>query len=91
MFENRVLRKTFGTKRDEVSGEVIKLHNEELLTKYYLVDQSRRLRWAGHVACMVDRSGAYRVLVGESEGKKPFGSPRCRWEHNIKMDLQEVL
>jgi len=48
------------------------------------------MRWAGHVAYMVDRRGAYRGLVGESEGKKPFGSHKCKWEHNFKVDLQEV-
>ena len=80
--ENRVLRKTLGSKRDEVLGEVAKLHNEELMIsavrQYYLVDQSRRKRWAGHVACMGDRGGAYRDLVAESEGRKPFGNPKCR-------------
>ena len=48
------------------------------------------MRWAGHVACMRDRSGVYRILVGKPEGKRPFGSPKRRREDNIKMDLQEV-
>jgi len=51
---------------------------------------SKRIRWAGHVACMGDGRGVYRVLVAESEGKRPLGRPRSRWEDNIKMDLQEV-
>ena len=72
-----------------------KLHNEELSDLYTLpnivrVVKSRRLRWAGHVARMGEGRGVYRVLVGKSEGKKPLGRPRRRWEGNIKMDLQEV-
>ena len=54
------------------------------------VIKSRTMRWAGHVACMGERSGVYRVLVGKPEGKRPLGRPRRRWENNIKMDLQEV-
>ena len=52
--------------------------------------KSRRIRWAGHVARMGERSGVYRVIVGKSEGKRPLGRPRRRWEDNIRMDLQEV-
>ena len=48
------------------------------------------MRWAGHVACMGKKRGAYRVLVAKCEGKRPLGRPRCRWEDNIKMELQEV-
>ena len=54
------------------------------------VIKSRRMRWAGHVACMGERRGIYRVLVGKPETKRPLGRPRHRWEDNIKMDLQEV-
>jgi hypothetical protein len=54
------------------------------------VIKSRRMRWAGHVACMGEGRGAYRVLVGRPDGRRPLGRPRCRWEENIKMDLQEV-
>ena len=54
------------------------------------VIKSRRMRWAGHVARMVEGRGVYRVLVGKPEGKRPLGRPRRRWEDNIKMDLQEV-
>ena len=54
------------------------------------VIKSRRMRWAGHVACMGEERGTYRVLVGKPEGKRPLGRPRCRWVDNIRMDLQEV-
>jgi hypothetical protein len=54
------------------------------------VIKSRRLRWAGHVACMGERRGAYRALVGKPEGRRPLGRPRHRWEDNIKVDLREV-
>jgi len=75
VFENRVLRRIFGTKRDKVTGEWRKLHNEEHNDLYsslniIQVTKSRRIRWAGHVARMGERRGAYRVLVGKSEGKK---------------------
>ena len=95
MFENRVLRGMFGAKRDEVTGEWRKLHNEELNDLYcspniVRVIKSRRMRWAGHVARRGERRGVYVVLVGKTEGKRTFGRPRRRWEDNIKMDLQEV-
>jgi hypothetical protein len=96
VFENRVLRRVFGPKRDEMTGEWRKLHNEELNDLYSLpnivrVVKSRRTRWAGHVALMGEDRGMHRMLVGKSEGKKPaLGKPRRRWEDNIKMDLQEV-
>ena len=95
MFENRVLRRIFGPRRDEVIGEWGKLHNEELNDLYcspniVRVIKSRRIRWAGHVARMRERRGVYRVLVVKTEGKRPHGRPRRRWEDNIKMDLQEV-
>jgi hypothetical protein len=95
VFENRVLRRVFGSKRDEVTGEWRKLHNEELSDLYSLpsivrVVKSRRMRWAGHVARMGEGRVVYRVLVGKPEGKRPLGRPRCRWEDNIKMDLQEM-
>ena len=95
VFENRVLRRIFGPKGDEGTGEWRKLHNEELNDLYcspniVRVIKSRRMRWAGHVARMGERRGVSRVLVGKSEGKRPLGKPRLRWEDNIKMDLQEV-
>jgi hypothetical protein len=77
VFENKVLRRTFGPKRDEVTGEWIKLRNEELNDLYSTpnivrVIKSRRMRWVGHVARMWERRGIYRVLVGKPEGKRPF-------------------
>ena len=95
VFENRVLRRTFGPKRDEITGEWEKLHNEELNDLYsspntFWATKSRRMRWAGHVARMGERGGIYRVLVGKPEGKRPLGRPRRRWEGNSKMDLQDV-
>ena len=95
VFENRVLRRVFGPKRDEVTGKWRKLHNEELSDLYSLpnivrVVKSRRMRWAGHVARMGEGKRVYRVLVGKLEGKRPLGRPRRRWEDNIKMDFQEV-
>ncbi|KAJ4443700.1 hypothetical protein ANN_05375 [Periplaneta americana] len=95
VFENKVLRKIFGAKRDEVTGEWRKLHNTELHALYTSPDiirtiKSRRLRWVGHVARMGESRNAYRVLVGRPEGKRPLGMPRRRWEDNIKIDLREV-
>ena len=95
MFENRVLRRVIGPKKDEVTGEWIKLHKEELRDLYPLpnilrVVKSRRMRRAGHVASMGEGIGVHRVLVGKPEEKRPLGRPRRRWEDNIKMDLQEV-
>ena len=95
VFENRELRRIFGTERDEVTGEWRELHNEELNDLYYSINiirviKSRRMRWAGPVASMGERRGTYRVLVGKPEGKRPLGRPTCGWEDNIKMDLQEV-
>jgi hypothetical protein len=93
--ENRVLRRVFEPKRDEVTGEWTKLHNEELNYLYSLpnivqVVKSRRMRWAGYVARMGEDRGVHRVLVEKPEEKSPLGRPRHRWEDNIKMDLQEV-
>jgi hypothetical protein len=95
VFENRELRRIFGSKRDEVTGEWSKLHNEELNDLYcspniVRVIKSRRMRWAGHVARMGERRGVYMVLVAKPEGKRPLGGPRRRWEDNIKIDLKEV-
>jgi hypothetical protein len=87
VFENKVRRRVFGFKR--------RVHKKELYALYSLPDiiwaiKSRRLRWAGHVARMGERRGAYRALVGKPEGRRPLGSPRHRWEDNIKMDLREL-
>jgi len=94
MFENTVLRRIFGPRRDEVTGEWMRLHNEELNDLYtspniVRVIKSRRMRWAGHVARMGEERGVYRVFVGKPEGKRPLGRPRRRVD-NIRMDLQEV-
>jgi hypothetical protein len=95
VFEYRVLRRIFGPKRDEITGEWRKLHNEELYKLYLPPDiirviKSRSLRSAEHVARMGHRRGAYRVLVGIPEGNRSLGRPRRRWNVNIKMDLQVV-
>jgi hypothetical protein len=85
VFENRVLRRIFGPKRDEVMGEWRKLHSEELHNLYSSPDiirqvKSRRMRWAGHVARMGEERKV--VLVGKPEGKRPLGRPRRRWDQN---------
>ena len=90
-----MLRGLFGPAMDEVPGEWRKLHDEEPNDLYsspniVRVIKSRRMRWAGHVTSMGERRGVYRILVGKSEGKRPLGRPRRRWENNIKMDFQEV-
>jgi hypothetical protein len=94
VFENRMLRKIFGPKREE-DRSWRKLHNDELHSLYsshniIRVIRSRRMRWAGHVARMGERRGVSRVLVGRPKGKRPLGRPRRRWEDNIKMDLREL-
>jgi hypothetical protein len=90
-FENRVLRRIFGPKREE-NGSWRKLHNDELRSLYsspniVRVIKSRRMRWAGQVARMGERRGVYRVLVGRPEGKRPLRRPRYRWENNMKIVL----
>jgi hypothetical protein len=94
MFENRVLR-IFGPKRDEGTGGWRKLHNEELHNLYSSPSiigmiKSRRMRWVGHVARTGEKRNAYRILVGNPEGKRTLGRPRRRWVDNIKMDLSEI-
>jgi len=88
------LRRVFGPKRDEVTGEWRKLHTEELSDLYslpYIVQLVKsRMRWVGYVARMGEGRGVHRVLVWKPEGKRPLGRPRCRWEDNIKMNLWEV-
>jgi hypothetical protein len=84
MFENRVLRRIFGPKRDEVTGGWRKLHSEELHGLYsspsiVRVIKARRMKWAGHVARMGEVRGAYSILVERPEGRRPLGRPRRRW------------
>jgi hypothetical protein len=95
VFENRVLKRIFGPKRNEATGEWRRLHNEELNDLYsspkiIRVIKSRRMRSAGHVARMGEESVSYRILVGRPEGRRPLGRPRRKWDDNIKMDLEEV-
>jgi hypothetical protein len=92
VFENMVLRRLFGPRRDEVTGEWRKLHNEDLndLPNIVRVVTSRKVRWAGHVARMGEDRAVHRFLVGKPEGKRPLARPRRRWEDNIKMDVKQV-
>jgi hypothetical protein len=93
--ENRVLRRVFGPKREEVIGEWRKLYNKELGDLYLSrntvwVIKFRRMGLVRHIVCMGERRGVYRILVGKPEGKRPLGRPRHRWQDNTEMDLQEV-
>jgi hypothetical protein len=92
VFENRVLRRIFGPKRDEVTREGIILHNEELNGLYSSPNIVRviksRISWAGHVERMGEKRVVYRVLVVKPEGKRPLGRPRRRWEDNIKLSYR---
>jgi hypothetical protein len=95
VFENRVLRRIFGPKRDGVKRGWRKLHNEQLRDLYsspsiIRIIKSRRMRWAGHVARMDEKRNVYRLLVGKREGKRPLGRPRRRWIDNIKMGLLKI-
>jgi len=95
VFENMVLRRIFGPRREEETGEWGRLHNEEINDLYSSPNivrmlKSRRMRWAGHVARMGEERVVYRVLVGKPEGNRPLGIPRRRWVDNIRMELQEV-
>jgi hypothetical protein len=95
VFENRVLKRIFGRKSDELTGDWRKLHSGELNNLCSSPDiirqiKSRRMRWAGHVTAMGVGRNVYRVLAGKPEGKRPPERPRCRWEDGIKMDLREI-
>jgi hypothetical protein len=95
VFENRVLRRISGPKRDEMTEEWRKLHNEELHNLYSFPDiirqvKLRRMRWAGHVARMGEERKVHEVLVGKPKGKRPLVRPRRRWEDEIRMDLREI-
>jgi hypothetical protein len=95
VFENRVLRRIFGPKGDEVTGDWRKFHNEELHNLYsspsiIRMIKLRRTRWAGHVVLMREKRNAYRILVGKLEGKKPLRRPARRWVSSIEMDLVHI-
>ena len=87
-----MLRRIFGPKRDEVTREWRRLHNEELndlnTSLNIWVIKSRKMRWVGHVACMEERRGAYKVSVGKPEVKRPLGIPRRRWGTILKWILK---
>jgi hypothetical protein len=92
VFENRLLRRIFGPKRDRVTGGWRKLHYKELHNLYsspsiIRIIKWKRMRWAGHVTRMGEKRNVYRLLVGKPEGKRPLGRPKRRWIDNIKMDL----
>jgi hypothetical protein len=95
VFENRMLRRIFGPKRNGVTGGWRKLHNEELHNLYSCssiirIIKLRRSRGSEHMARIGEKRDVYRLLVGKPEGKSPLGRPRCRWLDNIKMDLLEI-
>jgi hypothetical protein len=95
VFENKVLRRILGPKRDDVTGEWRKMHNEKLRDLYsspsiIRIITGRRMRWAGHVARMGEKRNTYRLLVGNPEGKRPLGRQTRRWVDNIRMDFGEV-
>jgi hypothetical protein len=94
VFANRVVRRIFGPKRGEVTGEWRKLHNEErhLYSSPDIIRQvkSRRMRWAGNVARLGEERKIYKVLVGKPEGWIPLGRPRRRWEDGVRMDLRVI-
>jgi hypothetical protein len=93
--EEHRLRRIFGPKRDEMTGEWRKLHNEELidlnsLPSIFRIIKARKMSWVGHVARMGEKRNAYRLLVGKPEGRTPLRKPRCKWLDNIRMHLVQV-
>jgi hypothetical protein len=95
VFENRVLRRIFGPKRDKMTGDWRKLHNEELHKLYSSPNinrmiKSKRVTWTGNVARMRPQRNAYRALERKPEGKRPLRRPRRRWVDKVKMDLREI-
>jgi len=94
VFENRILRRISGPKRDK-NVERRRLHNEEIHSLYRLhnivrVNKSKILRWAGHVARMEEGRSAFKILTGKPTGKRPLGRPRRRWEDDLRMDFKEI-
>jgi hypothetical protein len=95
VFENRMLRRNYGPRREGERGGWRKLHNEELHNLYsspsiIRIIKSRGMRWAGHLARTGEKRNVYRLLIGKPEGKRPLGRPRCRWMSNMKMDFLEI-
>jgi hypothetical protein len=95
VFENRVMRRIFGPKKDEVIGEWRNMRNAELHDLYsspsiIRIIKTRKMRWAGHVTRMGEKRNAYTLLVGMPGERRPLGRPRRRWLDNIRMDLVEV-
>jgi hypothetical protein len=90
VFENSVLRRIFGPNRDEVTGGWRKLHGLYSSPSIIRVIKARRMRWVVHVACMGEVRGAYNILVGKPEGRRPLERPRRKWEDNIRMDLGKM-
>jgi hypothetical protein len=95
VFENRMLRRIFGPKRKEVTGEWRKLHYEELHNLYSSPNiirmiELRRMRWAGHVAQMGEKRNVYGIFVGKPKGRRPLGRSRGGWVDNIKIDLRQI-
>jgi hypothetical protein len=95
VFENRLLRKIFRPKREEVAEGWRRLHNEELhnlCTSPNIIRmiKSRRMRWVVYVTCIGEMKNSYNILVGKPEGKRPLVRQRCRWEDNIRMDIREI-
>jgi hypothetical protein len=95
VFEKRVLKRIFGPKTDEVTGKRRRLHKKELYVQYFSpninrVINSKKLRWAGHVARTGERRGAYEALVEKPEGRRPLGRPRRRWEDILKWIFEKL-
>jgi hypothetical protein len=89
VFENRVLKRIFGLKRDRIVDGWRNMHDEDLYNLYLSLNiikiiEPSRMRYAGHVACMGEKRNAYKVVVGKLEGKRPLGIPQHGWEDNIK-------
>jgi hypothetical protein len=96
VFENGVLRRIFGPKRDGVTRGWSRLHNGELHNLYFppginRIIKSRRMSWVGHVARMSEKMAAYKLLIVMPERKRPLGRPRRRWMNNIKLEISIVL